>query len=198
MGAPIIYLNMVMLEPTKRFVLAHELAHVILRIPRVRNLIHMRGADRLLMDEETLADRLAATILMPDSWIENLRRTRCSPGQLSDIAQIAEISIMRLVERMSASGMDISLLHWRKRNNEWRVIDRPGTPSRLHGYIKPSPTGHDALDALFKRVSSFVVDCEVNGRRARIAGQGYRNGSHAFQLLNPSIDIWVSRESTGF
>ena len=90
-AAPVIYLNNVQLDTTKRFVFAHELAHVMLRMSDVVRLIHMQGRANLLADEEVLADGIAATILVPDSWIDALRKTRCSYKQFRDIARLANI-----------------------------------------------------------------------------------------------------------
>jgi IrrE N-terminal-like domain len=191
-GAPIIYLNTVLLDTTKRFVFAHELAHVILRMPQVSRLIYMQGRGDLLTDEEALADRIAAAILVPDSWIETLREGPYSPKRLRDVAQAANISVMRLVTRMASSGIDVALLHWRRKNDAWRVIDRPGVPPRLHGYIKPSSIGHGILDDLHREESNIVVDCQINGRRAKIAGWAYRQREHVFQFLEPSVDVWIS------
>jgi hypothetical protein len=182
------------LETTKRFVFAHELAHVILRMPEVRHLLQMRGQACLLADEEGFADRIAATILVPDSWIEALHITRCPLKQLQDVARIAKVSVMMLVSRMASSGIDIALLHWRRGDNVWRVIDRPGVPYRLCGYVRPSVIGDKAIDNLRTEESDIVVDCHVNGQLAKIAGRGYRHGIHAFQFLEPSIDVWISSE----
>jgi hypothetical protein len=193
-AAPVIYLNDIQLETTKRFVLAHELAHVILRLPGVISLIRQRGREDLLTDEEALADRIAGTILLPDILIEPLRRTYYPIEHLKDIARLANVSVMMLVARMVWSDIDIALLHWRRGDDAWHVIDRPGVPPSLYGYVKPSITGHRAIENLSDEESEIVVDCHVSGRHAKLAGRGYRHRRHAFQFLAPSVDIQFSPE----
>lgn len=194
LATPVIYLNNTQLETTKRFILAHELAHVMLRMPKVIRLIQKRGRADLLTDEEEFADRIAGAILVPESLIEALRRT-CHPSkQLRNISRLANVSVMMLVARMASSGIDIAALHWRRGDNAWHVIDRPGTPASLHGYVKPSTAGHWAIENLYPEESSIVVDCYVNGRHAKIAGRGYRQDKHAFQVLEPSVDIWIASD----
>jgi hypothetical protein len=191
-GAPVIYLNSMQLGTTWRFVFAHELAHVMLRMPEIVRLIQMLGRAELLVDEEEFADRIAATILLPDNWIEALRRTSRPLRRLGHTARLANVSVMTLVARMASSDIDISLLHWRKGNGAWHVIDRPGVPPSLHGYVKPSTVGHWAIENLRREESDVVVDCHVNGRHARIGGRGYRLGEHVFHFLEPSVEIWIA------
>jgi hypothetical protein len=195
LAAPVIYLNDIQLETTKRFVLAHELAHVMLKIPDIVHLICRRGRADLLADEETLADRIAGTILLPDDLIEALRRTCYPLKRLKYIARLANVSVMVLVERMASSNIDIALLHWRRGNGAWHVIDRPGVPSTLHSYIEPSITGHRAIEDLHREESDIFVDCYVSGKYAKIAGKGYRHDEHAFQFLAPSVDVWIAPET---
>jgi IrrE N-terminal-like domain len=195
-AAPVIYLNYKQLGTTWRFVFAHELAHVMLRMPEVIRLMRMRGRTNLLVDEEALADRVAATLLIPDNCIEALRKT-CRPlRQLLRAARVAEVSVMTLVARMASSDIDIALLHWRKANDTWHVVDRPGTPPSLHGYVKPSAIGYSAIEDLGREESDLVVDCRVNDRHAKISGRGYRHREHAFHFLEPSVDIWIAPEQT--
>jgi hypothetical protein len=199
-AVPVIYLNDVQLETTKRFVLAHELAHVILRLPDVLRLICERGRADLFSDEEALADRIAGTILLPDVLIEPLR-SGCYPlKHLKYIARLANISVMVLVARMVWSDIDIALLHWRRGDDAWHVIDRPCAPPSLHGYIKPSISGHRVIENLSNDESEILVDCHVSGRRVEIAGRGYRNKQHAFQFLAPSVGVRFTPEmnSSGF
>jgi hypothetical protein len=192
LDAPIIYINKVMLNTTKRFVLAHELAHVMLRLPEVKRLLKLRNRTQYFADEEAFVDRIAATILVPDSWIEALRKNRQPSTGLRDVARAANVSVMMLVARMASSGIDVALLHWRRGDDAWYVIDRPGVPPSLHGHVKPSSLGHAVLDGLCSENKGIVVDCHVNGRRAKIAGQGYRQGEHIFQFLEPSVDVWIA------
>jgi hypothetical protein len=191
LGAPIIYLNNEDSGTRMRFVFAHELAHVMVRLPRVVRLIQMRGQASLLTDEEELADRIGATILIPDSWVEALSQTRRSLGQLRGIAQLADVSLATLVARMASSKIDVALLQWRRGNCTWHVIDRPGVPPSLQAYVKPSITGRRVLEDLGREESDVVVDCRVNGSHVRIGGKAYRRGRHVLQYIAPSRDIWI-------
>lgn len=191
---PVIYLNYRQLETKWRFVLAHEIAHVMLRMRPVRHLLQVRGRTDLLIDEEVFADSIAATILMPDSLIEKLRGTHRPLKRVQYTARLANVSVMMLVARMASSDIDIALLHWRKRNDAWHVIDRPGAPPCLHGYVKPSTTGHQAIENLHREESRVIVDCHINGRHAKIGGRGYRHEEHVFHFLEPSVDIWIAPE----
>jgi Zn-dependent peptidase ImmA (M78 family) len=190
---PIIYLNDRQLRTKWRFVFAHELAHVMLRMPEVMRLIQRRNRTSLLIDEEMLADSIAATILMPDSLIKDLRKTPMPLRRLQRAARYADVSVVTLVARMASFGIDIALVHWRKTNGTWHVIDRPGTPSQLHGYVKPSPVGHLAIENLHRDESIAVIDCRINGRHAKIRGRGYRHEEHAFLFIEPSVDIWIAK-----
>lgn len=191
--APIIYLNDRQLRTKWRFVLAHELAHVMLRMPEVMRMMQRRDRTSLLIDEELFADSIAATILMPDSLIKDLRQAPVPLRRLQRAARYTDVSVATLVARMASSGIDIALLHWRKTNGTWHVIDRPGTPYQLHGYVKPSTVGHSAIENLHCDESTAVVDCHINGRHAKINGRGYRHEEHAFLFLEPSVDIWIAQ-----
>jgi uncharacterized protein DUF955 len=190
---PIIYVNKVLLDTTKRYILAHELGHVMLRLPEVRRIIWPRNKMYFVNDEEVLADRLAATILMPDGWIHALRNNSRHPGWLKDAARSANVSVMMLTSRMASAGVDIALLHWHRSDHSWHVIDRPGAPASLHGNIRLSSSGCDVLDRLDAENRNIVIDCDVSGRQAKISGQAYRNGQHVFQSFEPSIDLWIAR-----
>lgn len=191
---PIIYLNYKQLETKWRFLFAHELAHVMLRMRSVVDLLQMRGQTNLLTDEETLADNIAATLLMPDNLIEELHGTRGPLKRLQYIARLANVSVMTLVARMASSDIDIALLHLRKKSDIWHVIDRPGTPASLHGHIKLTAAGHWAIENLHREESHIVIAFYINGRRAKVSGRGYRHQEHAFLFLEPSVDIWIAHE----
>jgi len=193
-GAPVIYLNHEDSGSTRsRFILAHELGHVMLQMPRVLSLLRERGQIGLLRDEEELADRVAATILIPDNWIESLSRTRISLGQVRNLARLADVSMVTLISRMVSSEFDIALLQWRKAHSVWSVVDRPGVPPNLQGYVMPSIVGHQALEGLGREESDVVIDCRVSGQHLRIRGIAQRRGRHALQLIRPSRDIRIPR-----
>jgi hypothetical protein len=188
--APVIYVNYEESGIRRRFLLAHELAHVMLRAPEMVRLMRMRGS--AMIDEEELADRIAATILVPDGLVKALRESNKSLERLEHVAQLAGVSLAMLIARMASSEIDVALLHWRRANCAWHVIDRPGAPPGLHGYVKPSMTGHWAIENLRHKESDVAVDCRVSGRDVRIGGRAYRRGRHVLQLIEPSRDIWIA------
>ena len=186
-GGPVIYLSNMATYARGRFIVAHELAHILLRYPEAVQLLQEHGQTDLLENEEDLANRIAGALLVPDNWVEEMRRAQLTPSTLLEVARRAGIPIPMLITRIKNAGIGIALLHWRRgRNNLWHVVDRPGTPAFLHTYIAISERGNTALDCLGHGQSEIVVDCHVNGTRRRLAGNGFRwgdNGEHVFQFL---------------
>ena len=111
---PEIYLNWKERGLRMRFIFAHELAHVMIRRPEAVRVIKQRIQARLLGDEEELADRIAAALLVPDAWIASIGTAHPELSRLEEIARHAEVSLTTLVSRMSALGIDIGLLHWER------------------------------------------------------------------------------------
>lgn len=189
---PVIYLNRSDSDIRARFILAHELAHVMLRMPQVMSLIQARGQVSLLTDEEQLADRIAATLLVPDSWVEALRESRTRAKQLTDTAKLAGVSLAMLIRRMASAGIDVAMLHWIKGKSNWHVIDRPGAPRSLQGSVKPSMIGHWTIENVGPEESDIVIDCQINGKLMKINGSGLRDGSAVLQIIQPSCAVRVS------
>ena len=193
-AGPVIYLSTTAPNIRTRFMIAHELAHIILRTPAAIQLIENRGQTQLLEDEEDLANRIAGTLLVPDDWVEDMKRSLPTPAMLAGVAHQAGIPISLLVTRMKNAGVDIALIHWRRGKRSWQVIDRPGTPLSLHGCIEISAFGRRALDYLGHEESEVVTDCRVNGSWTRIKGRGFRFGNrneHAFQFFAPRNDMSI-------
>jgi len=193
-GGPVIYLSNMATQARGRFILAHELAHILLRYPEAVRLIEEHGRVDLLDNEEELADRIAGALLVPDNWVEGMKAIRLTPIGLLGVARQVGIPIPMLITRIENAGIDIALLHWHRGRTSWHVVDRPGTPAFLHEYIAISEPGNAALDRLGRGESEIVVDCRVNGTWTRLEGKGFRwgdNGEHVFQFLAPRSDGWV-------
>lgn len=186
---PVIYLNKVEQVPRMRFVLAHELAHVMLRKPAATDLIERRGRSCLLPGEENIADAIASTLLMPDDLVEMARRVNLTLEKLEQIADCAEVTPVMLITRLATAGIDVGLLHWRRGSRSWHVVDRPGVPGSLHGYIAMSKIGSIVFESLGQHESAIVADCRVGGRNVKIHGTAWRKGWHVVQLIAPSRDI---------
>lgn len=190
---PVIYLSQTLSGVRVRFIIAHELAHVMLRNSKVIELIQSRGQASLLDDEENLANRIAGTLLLPDSYVNAMRETRLTLARLEEVAGKAEMPLSMLIIRMATAGFDIALLHWRRGRRSWHVVDRPGTPVSLHGRVELSEFGRRAIDYLSDIESEVIIDCAVNGRRVKIRGQGYKQlgrREHALQFFAPTRDVW--------
>ncbi len=190
---PIIYLNRSDSEIKRRFVFAHELAHVMLRMPQVISLIQAHGQMRLLADEEQLADRIGATLLLPDSWITTPNASRVRAARLTEMAMVAEVSLAALIRRMSTAGIDVAMLHWVKGDSNWHVIDRPGAPVSLRGSVKPSMIGYWTIENVGPGETDIVIDCRINGWPAKISGSSFRDGSAVLQVIQPSCGVLVSK-----
>lgn len=190
--SPVIYLNRTDDSARMRFILAHELAHVLLRLPEVAELIAIQECAGLLADEEKFADRIAGTLLVPDAWIDALRVNHSRLSCLEYVAQGADVPLQTLITRMASSGIDVGMLHWRKGDRTWHVIDRPGAPSSLHNSIEPFGRGIAALEGLTNKESDMVIDCHIKGRHVKISGTGRNHLGHVLQLIEPSRDIWLA------
>lgn len=191
---PVIYLDQTVSGAQERFVIAHELAHIMLRTPAVIEMIENRGQADLLTDEEEFANRIARALLVPDEWIEEMKKTSLMLVRWEKVAFLAGIPMSMLITRMATAGIDIALLHWRRGSRSWHVIDRPGTPLFLHGYIELSEIGRRTMDYLSGQESRVTVDCRINGSHVGISGRGYKLrdcAEQAFQFLAPKHDVWL-------
>lgn len=191
---PVIFLNRNESGPRMRFILAHEIAHVMLRMPQARHVLEMSGKIGLLNDEEELADHIGAAILLPDGWVHALRQVRYSLGGLEYVAHLADVPLMVLIGRMSRAQINIGLLHWWRGTPSWYVIDRPGVPSCLRGDLELSDIDGRKFDNLGNKESVVSIDGFVNGKHMEIAGLAYRREREVFQLIEPSCKVWLATE----
>lgn len=187
--SPKVYINGSIPHAKSRFIFAHELAHVMLRMPRVMSLIRNRGYTELLEDEERLADGIAQTLLMPDAWVESMCTSWNTLVDVLFFAKQADVSPQALIRRMVASRIDLGMLQWRKARLRWAVIDRPGVSSHLHGCLNPTFAGHWALENVGIEESDLLVDCYLNDRHVTVVGTGICQGSDVLQLVKPSHEL---------
>lgn len=186
---PAIYLNGTETGPRMRFIWAHELAHVILRMRVTRSVLQSYRSEDLLHDEENLADRIAATLLVPDNWVENLRLAQLTLTRLEYIARAAGVTVLTLVVRMANAGIDVGMLQWWRGFDSWHVVDRPGVPPSLHGHVELSEIGRRFIENVGLEETGVTVDACVNGENVKIRGIGSRRDRLFVQLLRPSRDI---------
>ena len=190
--SPAIFLNRKDSGARMRFILAHEIAHVILRTPRARYILEMSEQNRLPKNEEELADRIGAAILIPDSWLHTLRNVRCTLTGLERVARLAGVPLMTLIGRMSSAHINVALLQWRKGDSSWYIVDRPGVPSCLQGHFELSEVSNRRLGNLSSKEWGITIDGHVDGRHVIVSGPAYRRGDEASLLIEPGCGIWRS------
>ena len=76
--SPVIYLGRKAERIRARFIFAHEIAHVMLRTPAAEDAM-MRHGQTCLSQEEKLANRIAASLLVPDWVVEDLSEMQPCP-----------------------------------------------------------------------------------------------------------------------
>lgn len=194
--SPIVHISGSISHAKSRFIIAHELAHVMLRLPRVVKLIRHRGCVALLADEERLADDIAQTLLMPDAWVESMRTPWVTLMDVLSFAKQADVSPQALIRRMAASRIDLSMLHWRKEGLRWAVIDRPGVPPYLYGCLNPTFAGRWALENVGIKESDLLVDCYLDDSHVVVVGTGIRKESDVLQLVRPSQGLSAAINGT--
>jgi hypothetical protein len=189
---PTVYLGPAHRRERVRFVFAHELAHIMLRNTHAVRLLNDRNQTHLLSNEEMLAQKIAATLLIPDEWVEGMRSARITLASLRNFARLAEVSRAMIVTRLADAGEDIALLQWQRGSSSWHVIDRLGVPRHLHGKIEPSLRGRMTLDELDEQDRQVVIDASISRKRLRIRGEVRRKDEYVAQLIRPSRDIWLA------
>jgi IrrE N-terminal-like domain len=199
-SGPVIYLGEMANGPRNRFIFAHELAHVMLRMPESAQILSRRGRMDLLDDEEQLANRIAEAILIPDPYVKQMSWSQLTPAIVSRAARHAEVSTMVMVTRLASAGLDIAILHWQRSASSWQVVDRPGTPSYLHSHIELSAESMGAIESVGEAESDVLLHGVVNDRHVTLAGKGYRRGGNFWHYIRPTCDIWFggcAGESSG-
>jgi IrrE N-terminal-like domain len=197
---PVIFLNHTVSRSRMRFIFAHELAHVVLRTRRARVTLQELGEMRLLENEEHLADCIALAILVPDTWVDALRAATYTLDGLQRVAAAAEVSLAALVQRMTAAGITVGLLHWLRGDRDWYVVDRPGTPSCLHGDLRLADESHAAFDRLSTREVRTSMRAYSEGRAVESTGIASRTGREVLYLIDrtwyPRVGHWYSETTS--
>lgn len=126
----------------QRFTLAHEIGHVLIANPRGHRLVRHRSPGLTQDTEETLCDWIAASLLMPHTWIRTYAHRRPSLNLVRLIAARADVSLSAATTRLQATAcQDISLLRLRRGNGRWVIAGQAGVPRSWVGQIRlPDPT----------------------------------------------------------
>jgi hypothetical protein len=174
-AGPIIVLRQDAVPERKRFTLAHEIAHLLLREPDTSS--RFQRALPVLRDEERLCDNIAAALLMPADWTQ--RRFRGRPRNLSTLrhlAHLAECSMSASLARLNElTGWCHSLLRFERYDERWRLVGEVGVPPALHGCLRSNEATSQALDnAASKGIGdrTIVLPLRIRDEFGLIEGQG--------------------------
>jgi hypothetical protein len=146
---PVVYLDPSIAVARLQFTFAHELGHVLLRCDAAESLWAPYANAR---DEERMCDRIAAALLMPEKWLDELTAGRPGLRGLSDAADDATVSLSALVAQLSSYHTDHVLLRFRRGpSGRWVPVARIGMPFALRGPMRLTPCSAALLDASAER-----------------------------------------------
>lgn len=150
-SSPYVLINSGQPRARQRFTLAHELTHYILRYG-LFGTCAMRAGTPGFGSEEYFCDRVAAALLMPNTWIENYSGTPANLATLYAIARSAHVSLSAALVRLrDLTGWRQSLLQYRRRNGRWELVGEAGLfPAQL-GMSRTTEGTQHALGLLLNR-----------------------------------------------
>ena len=137
--------------PTRmRFTLAHEIAHVLIE----RDQSVVRRTQALDHDDvEMLCDWIAASILMPRSWMRRfVDNDHYNLSLIRLIAHKAEVSLSAATVRLAeVGGRTCALLRLQRSARRWLVIGYAAVPTEYHARLEITPETSAAIDRLVNR-----------------------------------------------
>lgn len=133
-----------------RFTLAHEIAHVLIERDRT---VARRTQGLNHNEVETLCDRIAASILMPRSWIQPYaERSHYNLSLIRLVAHRADVSLSAATVRLAeVGGGTCMLLRLQRSPRRWVVVGHAAVPAKYHGAIEVPPESSSLLDGLTSR-----------------------------------------------
>jgi Zn-dependent peptidase ImmA (M78 family) len=138
-GGPVVLLTLNAGLERRRFTLAHELGHVVLRTERLSSptLLAVQQAFR---SEEVLCDALAGSLLMSRSWVHSgFARAPQDLRTIGKLARAASVSLSAALVRLrEVHGWRRTLLQWRSEDGRWIYDAEAGLWPSEKGVIKPS------------------------------------------------------------
>jgi hypothetical protein len=147
-GATTIYVRGDTNPARRRFTVAHELGHLVLE-DSDRDFVAKRS---WLRDDrvERFCDEFAAALILPRAWI--IGQWAGAPRRLPTLRAIQQQSgaslAASLVRVRALLDWQVSLLHWRRRDDRWAMAYTAGVPFELHNRITSAPSTTSTLDAL--------------------------------------------------
>jgi hypothetical protein len=166
-----------------RFTLAHELGHILLdRDERVAR--RTRGLEH--DDVEALCDWIAASILMPRSWISPYaKREQFNLSLLRLIANRADVSLAAAAVRLAeVSGRTCMLLRWQRGSTRWLVVGQAAVPRDYAGGLQTTSETSGVLDAL-PRGRDVWQELTLDADGRRLVGRAHvdRSGQTCLTLF---------------
>lgn len=140
-----------------RFTLAHEIGHVLV----AHDESVARRTQSLDNDDlEIVCDWIAASILMPRSWIARYaEREQFNLSFIRLIANRASVSMSAAAVRIAeVSGRTCVLLRWQRAPSRWLIVGQAAVPRRYVGVLEATPETTCLLDALASRRDTW---CEL-------------------------------------
>ncbi len=164
-GRPIVMLALGAPLERRRFTLAHELGHVLLRTDQLASPT-LLATQNAFHSEEILCDALAGALLMPRAWVSgSFRRTPHSLSVVQTLARTAGVSLSAALVRLR------EIHHWQRTLLQWRA-DKGSWIYDAEAGIWPSEQG-------------LIKSCE--GTAWALSAQ--RSGGNALRLMNLPLRI---------
>lgn len=192
-GGPVVHVGEARTQHRAHFVLAHELAHVMLHSEQVsESLGRGRVLQAILAEEERWADRVAGTLLAPDDVLAQLSRQPLAWRTLSSMAARLEVSTTLLVTRLSMTGIPASIIRLGPARRGWIVSSRIAVPSVLDGRLTVSEDSQRSLAAVTGRPTPFTLEVRKTDRRVvLVEGAARRINGDVAVLFGGSRDLTV-------
>lgn len=175
--APRIKLRSGLSDSARRFTLAHELGHVALK--RYED----QGGDLAGVDIERMCDRLAASMLLPNRWIQPVVNSQWSIASLEEYASLARVSVPTVVNRLSDLGGGTIWLHFKFAgpSRTWLCWSRAGAKGRWR-----SPLSFD------EKTGAQLVSAQGTSFRMRLhVAAGDQLIEVGAECRRRGYDLWV-------
>jgi len=185
----------------QRFVLAHELCHVVLHDPDVAFVVQSAGID--LGREEAICQAFAGELMMPRRWVGRVVGPKDrSLAAVKGLADTAGVSLSAAHVRLSRVRRWRNTLLYFHRYREWTPLVLAGEPPRTRGAIHFCGTNARDIDALYKRSSrskailETKLDLQVRTQRITATAEVVAARSGLIALLPLAEAIAISRART--
>ena len=182
-GAPRIDLRADRPETRRRFTLAHEIAHVLIEQDQtVVRRTHALDHD----DVETLCDWIAASILMPRSWMRSfITREHYNLSLIRLIAHRADVSLSAAAVRLrEVGGRTCALLRLQRTAKQWLIVGNAGVPLEYHGRLQITPESSTVIDHLTSRRDTWLdLTLAASGNVLHVHAHLDRSGDTGLALI---------------